>query len=80
MADKQFEMIALATICYKLSESSMYKQIYRTKPLILFFDFHKGHNTEQCLNVMLENWKKVFDGKICLLRVNVKVFTLSYKI
>ena len=27
------------------------------------FGFRKGHSTEQCLNVMLENWKNALDGK-----------------
>ena len=27
------------------------------------FGFSKGHSTEQCLNVMLENWKKSLDDK-----------------
>ena len=30
------------------------------------FGFRKGYSTEQCLNVMLERWKKALDHKLCV--------------
>ena len=44
----------------------MYNQIltYIEKYLSPYlFDFRKGHSTEQCLNVMIERWKRALDKK-----------------
>ena len=44
----------------------MYNQIlvYMEKHISPYlFAFRKGHSTEQCLNIMLENWKKALDNK-----------------
>ena len=46
----------------------MYNQIhsYIDKYLSPYlFGFRKGHSTEQCLNIMLESWKKALDKKQC---------------
>ena len=56
---------------YQLSQSysyerDMYKQILKYMETHLspyLFGFRKGHITEQCLNTMLETWKKSLDGK-----------------
>ena len=44
----------------------MYNQIltYIDKNISPYlFGFRKGHSTEQCLNVMIERWKKALDKK-----------------
>ena len=55
-------------IISKLFERNMYNQIhsYIGKYLSPYlFGFRKGHSTEQCLNIMLESWKRALDKKLC---------------
>ena len=63
---KNYRPVSLIPIVSKLFERDMYKQIisYIDKFLSSYlFGYRKGYNTEQCLTVMLEVWKKALDGK-----------------
>ena len=58
--------VSLLPIVSKLLERDMYNQVnsYIEKHLSPYlFGFRKGHSTEQCLNIMLEHWKKALDNK-----------------
>ena len=59
---KNCRPISLLATVSKLYERNMYKQILKymeTQLLSYLFGFRKGHSTEQCLNTMLEIWKKL---------------------
>ena len=63
---KNYRSVSLIPIVSKLFERNMYDQIrgYIDKSLSPYlFGFRKGHNTEQCLVIMLESWKKALDEK-----------------
>ena len=63
---ENYRPISLLPTISKLFERDMYSQIinYIDKHLSPFlFGFRKGHSTEVCLNVMLEQWKKALDDK-----------------
>ena len=63
---ENYRPVSLLPIVSKLLERDMYKQInsYIEKYLSPYlFGFRKGHSTEQCLIVMLEQWKKALDKK-----------------
>ena len=63
---KNYRPVSLIPIVSKLFERDMYNQIisYIDKFLSPYlFGYRKGYNTEQCLIVMLEVWKKSLDGK-----------------
>ena len=63
---KNYRPISLLPCISKLYERDMYNQIisYMEKHLSPYlFGFRKAHSTEQCLNTMLENWKKALDNK-----------------
>ena len=58
---KYYRPISLLPSVSKLYERDMYNQILTYMELHLspyLFGFRKGHSTEQCLNVMLENWTR----------------------
>ena len=63
---ENYRPISLLPVISKLYEREMYNQIltYVEKYLSPYlFGFRKGHSTEQCLNIMLERWKKALDQK-----------------
>ena len=63
---KNYRPVSLTPIISKIFERNMYNQIleYIDKSLSPYlFGFRKGHNTEQCLVIMLESWKKALDEK-----------------
>ena len=63
---KNYRPISLLPCISKLYERDMYNQItcYMENHLSPYlFGFRKAHSTEQCLNTMLENWKKSLDSK-----------------
>ena len=63
---ENYRSISLLPAISKLYERNIYVQIlhYIEKYLSPYlFGFRKGYSTEQCLNVMLETWKKAFDKK-----------------
>ena len=63
---KNYRPASLIPIVSKLFERNMYDQIlgYIDKYLSPYlFGFRNGHNTEQCLVIMLESWKKALDEK-----------------
>ena len=63
---ENYRPVSLLPTVSKLFERDMYNQIinYIDKYLSPYlFGFRKGHSTEQCLNVMLERWKKALDQK-----------------
>ena len=63
---ENYRPVSLLPIVSKLFEREMYNQIllYIDKYLSPYlFGFRKGHSTEQCLNVMIESWKKALDKK-----------------
>ena len=65
---ENYRPVSLLPIISKLFERNMYNQIhlYIGKYLSPYlFGFRKGHSTEQCLNIMLESWKKALDKKQC---------------
>ena len=58
---KHYRPISLLPCVSKLYERDMHKQVkcYMENYLSPYlFGFRKAHSTEQCLNTMLENWKK----------------------
>ena len=64
---ENYRPVSLLPTVSKLFERDMYNQIikYIDKYLSPYlFGFRKGHSTEQCLNVMLEKWKKALDKKL----------------
>ena len=61
-----YRPISLLPCISKLYERDMYNKIkcYMENHLSPYlFGFRKAHSTEQCLNTMLENWKKSLDCK-----------------
>ena len=63
---KNYRPVGLIPTVSKLFERDMYNQIslYITKYLSPYlFGYRVGHSTEQCLTVMLEEWKKALDEK-----------------
>ena len=63
---KNYRLVSLIPIVSKLFERDMYNQIsmYINKYLSPYiFGYRIGHSTEQCLSVMLEEWKKALDDK-----------------
>ena len=63
---KNYRPVSLIPIVSKLVERDMYNQIsmYINKYLSPYiFGYRIGHSTEQCLSVMLEEWKKGLDDK-----------------
>ena len=63
---KNYRPVSLIPIVSKLFERNMYNQIisYINKFLSPYlFGYRKGYSSEQCLTVMLEDWKKALDGK-----------------
>ena len=65
---ENYRPISLLPTISKLYERDMYNQIlgYIEKYLSPYlFGFRKGHSTEQCLNVMLERWKRALDQRMC---------------
>ncbi len=63
---ENYRPISLLPTVSKVFERDMYSQIikYIDNHLSPFlFGFRKGHSTEACLNVMLEQWKKALDDK-----------------
>ena len=63
---KNYRPISLLPCISKLYERDMYNQIisYMESHLSPYlFGFRKAHSTEQCLNTMLEKWKKALDCK-----------------
>ena len=58
---KYYRPVRLIPIISKLFERNLYNQIfgYIDKSLSPYlFGFRKGYNTDQCLVIMLESWKK----------------------
>ena len=63
---ENYRPISLLPSDSKLYERDMYNQISNYIEQYLspyLFGFRKGHSTEQCLNIMLEAWKKALDNK-----------------
>ena len=63
---KHYRPVSLIPIVSKLFERDMSNQIliYIDKFLSPYlFGYRVGHSTEQCLIIMIEVWKKAFDGK-----------------
>ena len=61
---ENYRPVSLLPAISKLFERDMYNQIlsYIDKHLSPYlFGFRKGHSTEQCLNVMIESWKRALD-------------------
>ena len=66
---ENYRPVSLLPAISKIFERDMYNQIvgYIEKYLSPFlFGFRKGHSTEQCLNVMIERWKKAIDQQKCV--------------
>ena len=58
---KNYRPVSLIPVVSKLYERNMYNQInmYIQNHLSPYlFGFRKGHSTEQCLVIMLEEWEK----------------------
>ena len=65
---ENYRPVSLLPTVSKLLERDTYNRInsYIEKYLSLYlFGFRKVHSTEQCLIVMLEQWKKALDKKNC---------------
>ena len=63
---KNYRPVSLIPVVSKLYEGNMYNQIndYIQNHLSPnLFGFRKGHSTEQCLVIMLKEWKKALDKK-----------------
>ena len=63
---KNYRPVSLIPVVSKLYERNMYNQIQDYIQNYLppyLFGFRKGHSTEQCLVIMLEEWKKALDKK-----------------
>ena len=61
---ENYRHVSLLPTISKLFERDMYNQIisYIDKHLSPYlFGFRKSHSTEQCLNVMIESWKRALD-------------------
>ena len=61
---ENYRPISLLPVVSKIFEKNMYNQIiiYIDKFLSPYlFGFRKGHNTEQCLILLIEEWKKALD-------------------
>ena len=66
---ENYRPISLLPVVSKLFERNMSDQIqiYIERFLSPFlFGFRKGHSTEQCLNIMIEKWRKALDNKKCV--------------
>ena len=66
---ENYRPVSLLPAISKLFERDMYNQImgYIEKYLSPYlFGFRKEHSTEQCLNVMIERWKKAIDQQKCV--------------
>ena len=64
--EKNYRPVSLLPVVSKHFERNMYTQIITYIDGFLsphLFGFRKGHSAEQCLTVMLEQWKKALDGK-----------------
>ena len=64
--EENYRPVSLLPIISKLFERDTYNQIltYIEKYLSSYlFGFRKGHSTGQCLNVMIERWKRALDKK-----------------
>ena len=63
---KDYRPITLTPIISQSFAKDMYGQIslYIDKYLSPYlFGYRKNHNTEQCLTIMIEFWKKAMDSK-----------------
>ena len=63
---KHYRPVSVLPIVSKLFERNMYNEIlvYIDKFLSPYLcGFRKGYDTEQCITIMLESWKKVIDEK-----------------
>ena len=63
---KNYRPVSLIPVVSKLYERNMCNQIIDYIQIHLspyLFGFRKGHSTEQCLVIMLEEWKKPLDKK-----------------
>ena len=63
---KNYRPISLLPAISKIFEKIMYNQILAHIDKYLspyLFGFRRGHNTEQCLLLMIEEWKKALDNK-----------------
>ena len=63
---KNYRPVSLLPIASKLFERKMYNQFLSHIDKYLspyIFGFRKNHSTEQCLTVMLEEWKRALDEK-----------------
>jgi retron-type reverse transcriptase len=61
---KKYRPVSLTPIMSKVFEKEMYGQIYAFAEEFLspyVFGYRSGHNSEQCLLVMIEMWKKALD-------------------
>ena len=61
---KKYRPVSLTPIMSKVFEKEMYGQIYAFAENFLspyVFGYRTGHNSEQCLMVMIELWKKALD-------------------
>ena len=70
---ENYRPASLLPIISKLFERDMYEQIkeYINKFLSPYLlGFRKGHNTEQCLNILFAKWKKALGQKLCGSSVN----------
>ena len=63
---ENYRPVSLLPIVSKLFEREMYNQLLafiETHLSPYLFGFRKAHSTEQCLNIMIERWKKALDKK-----------------
>ena len=63
---KNYCPISLLPVVSKIFDRNMYNQIISHIDNLLspyLFGFRKGHNTEQCLLIMIEAWRKALDEK-----------------
>ena len=61
---KKYRPVSLTPIMSKVFEKEMYGQIYDFVEKLLspyVFGYRTGHNSEQCLMVMIETWRKALD-------------------
>ena len=67
---KQYRPVSLIPIISKLFERNMFDQIslYIDKYLSSYlFGYRRSHNTEQCLMVMIETWKRAYQKPLTVL-------------
>ena len=63
---ENYRPVSLLPIVSKLFEREMYNQLLafiETHLSPYLFGFRKAHSTDQCLNIMIERWKKALDKK-----------------